>query len=63
MRRLFDLPVADLFNGYDCSAPLDPLGDPKTSRMLLNVTRSFLELEPKYQDALARMARAMAEEG
>jgi hypothetical protein len=31
--------------------------------MLLNLARSFFELEPKYQDALVRLARAMAEEG
>jgi transcriptional regulator with XRE-family HTH domain len=61
--RSLDVVVADLFDGYDDGAPLDPLGDPKSSRMLLNVTRSFLELEPKYQDALVRLARAMAEEG
>jgi transcriptional regulator with XRE-family HTH domain len=61
--RSLDVVVADLFDGYDDGAPLDPLGDTKSSRMLLNVTRSFLELEPKYQDALVRLARAMAEEG
>jgi transcriptional regulator with XRE-family HTH domain len=61
--RSFDVAVADLFDGYDDGTPLDSLGDPKSSRMLLNVTRSFLELEPKYQDALVRLARAMAEEG
>jgi transcriptional regulator with XRE-family HTH domain len=60
--RVFDVPVADLFNGYDCGAPCDPLGDPKPSRLPLNVTRSFLELEPKYQAALARLARALAAE-
>jgi transcriptional regulator with XRE-family HTH domain len=61
--RSLDVVVADLFDGYDDGAPLDPLGNRKTSRMLLNVTRSFLELEPKYQDALVRLARAMAEQG
>jgi hypothetical protein len=30
--------------------------------MLLNVTRSFLELEPKQQDALLRLVRALAAE-
>jgi transcriptional regulator with XRE-family HTH domain len=59
--RSFDVAVANLFDGW--RAPLDPLGDPKGSRMLFNVTRSFLELEPKYQDALLRLARALAEEG
>jgi transcriptional regulator with XRE-family HTH domain len=61
--RSVDVAVANLIDGYEDGAPLDPLGDPKTSRMLLNVTRSFLELEPKYQAALVRLARAMAEEG
>jgi transcriptional regulator with XRE-family HTH domain len=60
--RSVDVAVANLFDGED-SALLDPLGDPNSSRMLLNLTRSFLELEPKYQDALVRLARAMAEEG
>jgi hypothetical protein len=31
--------------------------------MLLKVTRSFLELEPKHQDALLRLARALAADG
>jgi transcriptional regulator with XRE-family HTH domain len=60
--RSVDVAVANLFDG-EVSALLDPLGDPNSSRMLLNLTRSFLELEPKYQDALVRLARAMAEEG
>jgi transcriptional regulator with XRE-family HTH domain len=42
---------------------LDPLRDFETSRMLLKVTRSFLELEPKHQDALLRLARALAADG
>jgi transcriptional regulator with XRE-family HTH domain len=61
--RSVNVAVANLFDGYEDGAPLDPLGDPRASRMLLKVTRSFLELEPKYQDALVRLARAMAEEG
>jgi transcriptional regulator with XRE-family HTH domain len=58
--RSLDVAVANLFDGY--GAQLDPLGDPKTSRMLFNVTRSFLELGPKYRDALVRLARALAAE-
>jgi transcriptional regulator with XRE-family HTH domain len=54
--RSVDVAVANLFDG-EVSALLDPLGDPNSSRMLLNLTRSFLELEPKYQDALVRLAR------
>jgi transcriptional regulator with XRE-family HTH domain len=54
--------VGDLFDGYDEGAPLDPLIDPRTSRMLLNVTRSFVELEPKQQNALVRLTRALAAE-
>jgi transcriptional regulator with XRE-family HTH domain len=42
--------------------PLDPLVDLKTTRMLLNVTHSFLELEPKRQDALLRLVQALAAE-
>jgi transcriptional regulator with XRE-family HTH domain len=57
-----DVAVGDLFDGYDEGAPLDPLVDPRTSRMLLNVTRSFLELEPKQQNALVRLTRALAAE-
>jgi transcriptional regulator with XRE-family HTH domain len=57
-----DVAVADLFHGYGNGAPLDPPVDPRTSRMLLNVTRSFLELEPKQQDALLRLVRALAAE-
>ena len=62
LARVFEVGVANLFDGYDDGAPLDPLGDPKSSRMLFNVTRSFLELEPKYQDALVRLARVLAAE-
>jgi transcriptional regulator with XRE-family HTH domain len=46
---VFDVPVTALFNGCDGGAWLDPLRDFETSRMLLNVTRSFLELEPKHR--------------
>jgi transcriptional regulator with XRE-family HTH domain len=60
--RSVDAAVANLFDRED-GAVLDPLGDANSSRMLLNLTRSFLELEPKYQDALVRLARAMAQEG
>ena len=31
--------------------------------MLLDVTHSFLELESKHQEALVRLARAMARDG
>jgi transcriptional regulator with XRE-family HTH domain len=61
--RVFDVAVGDLFDGYDRGAPLGPPLDPTTSRMLLDVTHSFLELEPKYQDAFIRLARAMAADG
>jgi transcriptional regulator with XRE-family HTH domain len=57
-----DVAVADLFHGYGNGAPLDPPVDPRTSRMLLNVTRSFVELEPKQQNALVRLTRALAAE-
>jgi transcriptional regulator with XRE-family HTH domain len=57
--RLFDIGVGDLFNGYGSGAPLEPALDPKTTQMLLNLTNSFLELEPKHQDALMRLARAL----
>jgi transcriptional regulator with XRE-family HTH domain len=60
--RSVDVAVANLFDGED-GALLDPCGDPNSSRMLLNLARSFFELEPKYQDALVRLAGAMAEEG
>jgi transcriptional regulator with XRE-family HTH domain len=55
-----DVAVGDLFEGYHGGAPLDPHVDPKISRMLFNVTRSFLNLEPKQQDALIRLTRALA---
>jgi transcriptional regulator with XRE-family HTH domain len=57
-----DVAVADLFAGYGNGAPRDPPVDPRTSRMLLHVTRSFVELEPKQQDALLRLVRALAAE-
>ncbi len=61
--RFFEVPVADLFDGYHRGAPLDPLVDPETWRMLRNVAHSFLKLEPKHQDALIRLTRALAAEG
>ena len=61
--RVFDVAVGDLFDGYDSDAPVGPPLDPKTSRMLLDVTHSFLELEPKQKDAFIRLARAMAADG
>jgi transcriptional regulator with XRE-family HTH domain len=61
--QALDVPIADLFDGYDSGAPLDPPVEPNTSRMLLNVLNSFLRLGPKCQDALMRLARAMATEG
>jgi hypothetical protein len=48
--------VADLFDGYASDAPLDPLVGPETSQMLLAATHSSLELEPKHQEALVRLA-------
>jgi transcriptional regulator with XRE-family HTH domain len=57
-----DVAVGDLFDGYDEGVPLHPLVDPRTSRMLFNVTRSFLKLEPKQQNALIRLTRALAVE-
>ncbi len=60
--RLFDIAVGDLFNGYGSGAPLGPALDPKTTRMLLQLMNSFVELEPKHQDALMRLARALAGE-
>ena len=58
--RLFDMPVSEFFHGYEGGAPRHPFRDFRTSRMLLNVTRRFLELEPEHQDALLHLARAMA---
>jgi transcriptional regulator with XRE-family HTH domain len=61
--RIFDIAVGDLFNGYDSAARFDPAHDPQTSRMLLDVTRAFVALEPKHQEALVRLTRAMATAG
>ena len=61
--RVFNVAVADLFDGYHRGAPPDPLVDPETWRMLRNVAHSFLKLEPKHQDALIRLTRALAAEG
>jgi transcriptional regulator with XRE-family HTH domain len=61
--RAFDVAVGDVFDGYDSGTPLDPPLEPNTSRMLLNVMQSFLQVGPKRQDALIRLVRAMATEG
>ena len=61
--RVFNVAVADLFDGYHRGAPPDPLVAPKTWRMLRNVAGSSLKLEPKHQDALIRLTRALAAEG
>ena len=61
--RFFDVPVAELFNGYDRGAPCDPLGDAETSQMPLERAHAFLELEPNHQAALVRLTRALAAEG
>jgi transcriptional regulator with XRE-family HTH domain len=60
--RVFDVAVEDLFNGYDPGAPFDPLVDLETSRLLVDVAHSFLELAPKHQEALMCLARALAAE-
>jgi transcriptional regulator with XRE-family HTH domain len=60
--RFLKVPVAELFDGYDRSAPRDPLVDAKTSQMLLDLTHVFLELEPRRREALARLVRALAAE-
>lgn len=60
--RAFDIEVAHLFEGYRGPMP-EPIVDPKTTRMLHNMKDSFLELKPKQQDALTRLARARAVDG
>jgi transcriptional regulator with XRE-family HTH domain len=60
--RVFDVAVGDLFDGYGSGALLGPPLDPKTTRMLLNLMDSFLELRPKDQEALMRLTRALAAE-
>jgi transcriptional regulator with XRE-family HTH domain len=60
--RVFDVKVADLFDGYGGGAPLVPPLDPETAQMLLDLTNLFRELKPKQQDALVRLARALAAE-
>jgi transcriptional regulator with XRE-family HTH domain len=60
--RFFEVPVAELFEGYHRLVPRDPLSDPETVQMLRDLMRAFLELEPKHQEALARLARALAAE-
>jgi transcriptional regulator with XRE-family HTH domain len=49
MARVFDVAVIDLFDGYGSGAPLGPPLDLRTTQMLLDLTTSFLELEPKHQ--------------
>ena len=61
--RLFGVPVADFFNGYDGGAPLASLRNSETSQMLRDLANKFLELEPKHQKLLVRLARAMAADG
>jgi len=63
LARVFDVAVGDLFQGYDGGVPVASPLDPRTARMLLDVTHSFLELESKHQEALVRLARAMARDG
>jgi transcriptional regulator with XRE-family HTH domain len=60
--RVFDVAVKDLFEGYGGGVPLAQPLDPKTAQMLFNLTNSFLELEPKHQEALLRLVRALAAE-
>jgi transcriptional regulator with XRE-family HTH domain len=63
LARVFDVAVGDLFQGYDGGVPVASPLDPGTARMLLDVTHSFLELERKHQEALVRLARAIAAGG
>jgi transcriptional regulator with XRE-family HTH domain len=60
--RLFDVAVGDLFDGYHRGAPLDPLADLRTSRMLVDLAHSFRELAPEHRKALIRLTRALAAE-
>ena len=60
--RCFEVPVAELFAGYDRRAPRNWPDDPETGQMLRDLMRAFLALEPKHQEALARLARALAAE-
>jgi transcriptional regulator with XRE-family HTH domain len=62
LARAFEVAVGSLFDGYRTGAPLEPPHDPETSRLLLEIARSFLELGPKHQGALVRLARALAAE-
>ncbi len=55
--------MAELFEGYDRSAPRDLFDDAETSQMLRDLMHAVLELEPKHQETLARLARALAAEG
>ena len=60
--RVFEVAVADLFDGYDRGAPAIRLRPRDLADARVNVTHSFLELEPKHQDALIRLTRALAAE-
>jgi transcriptional regulator with XRE-family HTH domain len=60
--RVFDVEITDLFDGYGGGARLAPPLDPETAQMLFNLTNLFRELKPKHQDALVRLARALAAE-
>ena len=51
--------VTDLLEGYG-RTPAGPAVDAETTRMLLDLRRSFLALEPKYQEALVRLTQALA---
>jgi transcriptional regulator with XRE-family HTH domain len=61
LAQAFEIAVGDLFDGYHSGAPLEPPHDPETSRLLFEITRSFLALGSKRQGALVRLARALAE--
>jgi transcriptional regulator with XRE-family HTH domain len=58
--RFLEVPMTELFEGYDHSAPRDPFDDAETSRMLRDLAHVFRKLEPKQQEALAHLARALA---
>jgi transcriptional regulator with XRE-family HTH domain len=60
LAQAFEIAVGDLFDGYHSGAPLEPPHDPESSRLLLGINRSFLELEPKHRRAIFRLARALA---
>jgi transcriptional regulator with XRE-family HTH domain len=60
--RLFEVPVGELFAGYDGGASVDRLGDRKTSHMLHDLAQAFLKLESKHQEALSSLVRVLAAE-